>query len=98
MIIVVLHLLKDLGLQAFLNLFSDEDRLSVGGSINLSVYNRSHREFTSIKNVEGFLQDLNQNGNRTGDITMPFEMALGFGYAPVRLYKFFHRRTNTKLG
>ncbi|MGB0347990.1 MAG: hypothetical protein ACPGGA_10925, partial [Balneolaceae bacterium] len=68
----------------FTNLFSDEDRFSIGGSINLPYTLEVSKDFTSIKNVEGFDQEvkLNEGVDEKGDITMPFEATFGVGYAP----------------
>lgn len=74
----------------FLNLFSNEDRLSIGGSINLSYSLDVSREFTSIKSIEGFLQEvkLNDGIEEKGQVTMPFEASFGVGYAPSSITNF----------
>ena len=74
----------------FLNLFSNGDRLSIGSSINLSYSLDVNKEFTSVKNIEGFLREvkLNDGIEENGKITTPFEATFGLGYAPSLLTNF----------
>jgi len=74
----------------FNSLFSEDDRFSIGGSVNLPYTINATKQFTSIKVVEGFEQEvkLNAGQDETGDIKMPFEAAFGIGYAPSILSNF----------
>lgn len=68
----------------FSSVLSQNDKLSLGASINLPYSLDVSEEFTSIKNVEGFDQEvkLNAGEDTKGEINMPFEAAFGLGYAP----------------
>ncbi len=74
----------------FSNLLSEDDRFSIGGSLNLPYTLEVSKDFTSIKNVEGFDQEvkLNEGADEKGDITMPFEASFGIGYAPSTITNF----------
>lgn len=74
----------------FNSIFAEEDRFSFGATVNLPYSLDVTEEFTSIKNVEGFDQEvkLNSGENAEGKISMPFEAAFGIGYAPSTITNF----------
>jgi hypothetical protein len=71
-----------LGLTAtFENLISEKDRISLGVSINLPYSFRVSNNKTSLKKIEGRLEEIKlENVIDKGDITLPFEAAFGLGY------------------
>jgi len=71
------------------NIFSEDDNLSFGATVNLPFEIGVNESFTSIKNVEGNDEEVDlTTQNNGGDISIPLEFSLGIGYAPSRAVNF----------
>ncbi len=69
----------------FQKLFSQQDKISFGATLNLPYQIGSKREFTSYKQIDGISQeiDLTSSVNMSeGDVYIPLEASFGLGYAP----------------
>ncbi|MCG8373194.1 MAG: hypothetical protein MI700_06655, partial [Balneolales bacterium] len=72
-------------------LFMDDDKFSVGATLNLPFTIKAKQNYISEKIVEGVFEEVDlsdQLENSEGDITLPFEAALGIGYAPSTFLNF----------
>jgi hypothetical protein len=75
----------------FSALLRENDRLSIGATINLPYTLKAKQSLSAIKSVQGVstIVDLSSEVDiPKGDITMPFEMAFGLGYSPSPLLNF----------
>lgn len=76
---------------SFDNIFREEDRLSVGATINLPFTITTKEKVTTDKLVDGLTEtiDISDNLARTkGEVSLPLEMALGVGFAPSKFVNF----------
>lgn len=70
---------------SFNNFLSNQDRISLGATLDLPYTIKGKREFTSQKNIVGVDQEIDLTStlsNAQGDVYIPLKASFGLGYAP----------------
>ena len=70
---------------SFRKLFSEQDRISFGATLDLPYTIDGKRKFTSQKQIGGIIQEVDLTSsisNAEGDVYTPLETSFGIGYAP----------------
>ncbi|GAB5410674.1 MAG: hypothetical protein BalsKO_30390 [Balneolaceae bacterium] len=76
---------------SFQRLFTQQDNISFGATLNLPFTIASKRDFTAQKEINGIDQEVGLNSagtNSDGDVYIPFEASFGLGYAPSPIVNF----------